>query len=66
MDANITVVRDFSVWLQVWAGWVYREGDGADDRADQINYSDAKCQPGNAFVYLFPDPNLCTIDDCQK
>lgn len=39
------------VYMQVWAGWVYREGARAGDRANQINYWDCKCQPGKALNF---------------
>lgn len=45
--------------LQVWASWIYRAGIRADDRTDQINYPDPKCEPGkgkqsNIFALDFP------------
>lgn len=53
MSARVEVVAKslfmFFFSLQVWAGWVYREGIRADDRTDQINYSDSKCQPGKTL-----------------
>ena len=46
----------FGCGIQVWAVWIYREGIGAYDRTDQINYSDPKCQPGKYFKFNVSTP----------
>lgn len=41
----------FGSIFQVWAGWIYREGNGTDDRTDKISNSDRQCQPGNSLHF---------------